>query len=354
MTQAPGSRHRAGSEPPHAPRSPLTVRQLQEPPRGFLGNEVEGEAFYRAFQRAAVDNFSVGYLQVLRGSAVVATVPYFITRYALNTTLPPGLVKRLLEPVRFRIACVGHPVADFGAIDGEMSAEVLHAVNLELQRKAAIVAYKDFPADLPLPDFSVEASLPVAVLALESDYWARLPPRVRAGFARRKRKAAGVRIEEHEGYPEALGPELYRLYLNAYERAPVTFERLNPAFFALVGALGRYVLYWEGDRLIGFCLLLIRGGRMHAKYMGMDYSRGRAHGLYFAMLLSHIDICLRDGLTYYNSGPTSYAFKQRLGSDLCPVYMYFRHRNKLLNRLISAYMRNAPFEAAPTADAGST
>jgi hypothetical protein len=145
----------------------------------------------------------------------------------------------------------------------------------------------------------------------------------------------------------ALGPALYRLYLNAYERATVTFERLNPAFFETVGALGKYVLYWEGERLIGFCLLLIRGTRMHAKYMGMDYARGPAHGLYFAMLLSHIDICVRDGITYYNSGPTSYAFKQRIGSALHPVYMYFRHRNAVLNRLIAAYMRGAQFEDVP-------
>src|SRR5664279_6266329 len=110
-----------------------------------------------------------------------------------------------------------------------------------------------------------------------------------------------------------------------------------------MGPISKYVLYWEGDTLIGFCLLLCGGKRMHYKYLGMDYARGRLHGLYFIMSLSHIDICLRDGFSIYQTGSTSYAFKQRLGSRLQPVFLYFRHRNPVLNWLIGRYMALAGF-----------
>jgi hypothetical protein len=77
---------------------------------------------------------------------------------------------------------------------------------------------------------------------------------------------------------------------------------------------------------------------MHYKYLGMDYERGRPLGLYFIMSLSHVEMCLRDGYTIYQTGCTSYAFKQRLGSELVPVFLYFRHRNRIVNGLISRMM----------------
>jgi len=103
------------------------------------------------------------------------------------------------------------------------------------------------------------------------------------------------------------------------------------------------VLYWEGAELIGFSLLLCGRGRMHYKYLGMDYARGRPHGLYFIMCLSHIELCLRDGITTYQTGATSYPFKQRLGSTLEPVKLYFKHRNPVLNWLVQGYMALASF-----------
>jgi len=85
---------------------------------------------------------------------------------------------------------------------------------------------------------------------------------------------------------------------------------------------------------------------MHYKYLGMDYERGRQHGLYFVMSLSHIEMCLREGYALYQTGSTSYAFKRRLGSTLHPVYLYFRHRNPVMNRGIAAYMALASLKGA--------
>ncbi len=77
---------------------------------------------------------------------------------------------------------------------------------------------------------------------------------------------------------------------------------------------------------------------MHYKYLGMDYERGRPHGLYFIMSLSHIEMCLRDGYTIYQTGCTTYEFKQRLGSTLHPVFLFFRHRNAVVNWIVRKLM----------------
>jgi len=261
--------------------SGVWVEELAEAPPGFLEDDLEGEALYRAFAEAGVENFEVGYLRVWRDGAPVATAPYFRTPYAINTTLPRG--------------------------------------------------------------FSSEPGLPVAVLEIKGDFYSGLKQHVRSDFRRRMRKAAALRIEEHDGYPAFVGARLYALYLEVLEHSEFSLERLTPAFFEKLGPISKYVLYWEGAELIGFSLLLCGRGRMHYKYLGMDYARGRPHGLYFIMCLSHIELCLRDGITTYQTGATSYPFKQRLGSTLEPVKLYFKHRNPVLNWLVQGYMALASF-----------
>ncbi len=82
---------------------------------------------------------------------------------------------------------------------------------------------------------------------------------------------------------------------------------------------------------------------MLAKYLGMDYEKSRKYGLYFVIMLNHIDICVRDGYAFYQTGPSSYDFKQRLGSTLIPTYIYFRHRNPVMNRALAIVMRFAAY-----------
>lgn len=317
----------------------ITVESLSEPPDGFLSGEAEGFAYYKAFQEAGISNFEMGYLAVRRDLETVAVAPYFVTRYCANTTVTAGWLKRLLQPVRFDIACVGHPSADFGMIEGEISEEVLHAVNAELFKRASVVAYKDFGDDLPLRQFTREPNLPVATLEIKDDYYSGLSQATRRNFRRKVRAAQSLRIEEREGYPAEHAERIYELYLDTFRHADITFEKLTPRFFERVAPISKYVLYWENDRLIGFSLLICKHRTMLAKYMGMDYARSRRYGLYFVMLLNHIDICVRDGYTRYQTGQSSYSFKERIGSTLIPTYIYFRHRNRILNRMLSLLMR---------------
>jgi hypothetical protein len=316
----------------------ITVLELKDPPEGFLAGELEGRDFYKAFQDASIENFEVGYLQAWRDGRAISTAPFFTTRYPINTTMKGGWLKQLLSPFWLRIACIGHPLADYGAIDGEISREVLEAFNRQIEGKAPIISYKDFPASLPLDRFAMEPSLPVAALEIDADWWSKLKQHVRSDFRRRLRKSDALRIEVVEGYPLHLGDRMYELYLNVHRRGEFSFEKLNKKYFELVGPFSRYVLYWEGDVLIGFSLLMCRGERMHYKYLGMDYERGRRHGLYFIMSLSHIEMCLREGFRIYQTGSTSYAFKQRLGSKLHLVYLYYRHRNPVINWFLRKLM----------------
>lgn len=86
-------------------------------------------------------------------------------------------------------------------------------------------------------------------------------------------------------------------------------------------------------------MLICKGNFMLGKYLGMDYARSHRYGLYFVMMLNHIEICVRDGYTLYQTGQSSYDFKKRLGSTLIPSYIYFRHRHPVMSWLLSILMR---------------
>ena len=317
----------------------LTVEDRASPPGNFLADAVEGYAYYKAFQDAGIEGFELGYLVVKRDGRRVAIAPYFVTKYYVNTTLQDGWLKRMLGWLWFRIACVGHPIADLGMIDGETSAEVLQAINAELFKRAPVVAYKDFGAGLPLAGFSIERNLPVARLAITGDFYSGLRGSARREFRQRLRRARTLRIEECGAYPREHAARIYELYLQTLARAEMRFEKLTPQFFENVAPISKYILYWENDTLIGFALLICKDRFMLGKYLGMDYARARKYGLYFVMMLHHIGICIRDGYTVYQTGPSSYDFKRRLGSALIPTYIYFRHRNPLMNRVLAMIMQ---------------
>ena len=64
-------------------------------------------------------------------------------------------------------------------------------------------------------------------------------------------------------------------------------------------------------------------------------TEGREHNLYFLSWFSNIRLCLELGLSRYQSGQAAYANKLRLGSRLIPTTMHFRHRNRVLNCVLS-------------------
>lgn len=312
----------------------LTIEAVPDVPDDFFPDHPEGLSFYRLFRRADPDGFRLGCLLVRRDGVVVSAVPYFVMRFALNTMLHEGMLKRLLAGVGLRIACVGHPSADIGRIAGETSAEVLACVNREMSRLAPVICYKGFGADLPLPGFARVIGLPVPVLPLPANFWNTLGTRRRNDLKRKLKFSAHLRFEEHDGLPEQYVDRVMALYLNTHERAPVKFERLNRAYFVETAPISKYLLFFEGDSLIGFAQTLCGHGQMIHKYVGMDYERNRRYRLYFALFLRAIDICLRDGLTLLDSGVTAYEFKRYLGSEMHDTWLYYQHRNPLLNALL--------------------
>ena len=312
----------------------LTIEHASDVPEDFLIDDPEGGAFYRAYGRARVPGFELGCFIVKREGRTVTTAPFFIMKLSLSTMMSQGILKKLLGNIALKVVFVGHPSADIGHIQGEQSAEVLELINSELRKLAPLVSYKGFDGSLPVKKFNKVIGLPVPVLDVPPDYWARLKHKVRTDLKRKLKVSAGLRLLETDGLPDEHLQRVHELYRQTCDNADIQFEQLNAEYFRESASLSKYIFYFEGDLMVGFHQLLCSEKIMYCKYIGMDYTRSRQYKLYFALMLEAINICIRDGIRQIDFGVTSYAFKRHVGSDLHQTFNYFQHRNACANAIL--------------------
>jgi len=322
----------------------------------------EGYAYHQAFADAGVDNFRTCLLTIEQAGEILAALPLFITDYRLDTTIQ-GRLKRLTDWLgrRFprllavRLLCVGSPVTDSARLgipaDRRQDAALLRAMPQAIEAVAkaegiGLIAFKDvlerdrawLDGPLGQAGYTVLANMPVARNAIDfpstEAYLAGFSKAARKNLRRKSRAWDQVSIEEIAGVPADL-PALHRLYLNCYEKSELKFEQLTEDFFRNIGEnLGencRFVLYRAAGQLIGFNLLVHRDGLLIDKYLGMDYGAARPFNLYFLSWMHNLEMCLRDGFHTFQSGQGAYATKKHLRAELEMTWLYFRHRNPLLN-----------------------
>lgn len=314
--------------------SGLSVVELTAPPDDFLPDEPEGAAFHKAFLASGIDGFKCLYLEILRNGVRIAVVPCFSSTFSLTSLMPDGLLKKTFAWIKFDYVCVGHPATDLGAIDGEISADVLELVNATLSSKASIIAYKGFPENLPLRGFSKMRGLPISVLTISGDYYSMLDARRRNDFKHKRERAQALRVEEYSPLPDGLVPEVFRLYLNTYNHAATRFEQLTPDYFRNTAPISKFLLFFEADRPIGFGQIIGKNSKACFTYLGMDYQRNREYGLYYVICLKVVETCIKYGYRQLDLGVTSYHFKHLLGGRTLETSLYVRHKNPLANWLL--------------------
>lgn len=333
----------------------------------------ECHAYYRACEAAPPPAFRLGAVSVERQGLVVAAAPFFRLDYRLDTPLqgrwrPLGewLHKRLPRLVKVPLLCLGSPLADrchIGVAPGLDQAEagaalraLLGAIRAEAERNGvSLIAVKDLSAEdagladtaLAAAGFARTASLPVAVLDLpfkdEQAYLASLSAATRKDIRRKLRSAAAVRIEQRQDIRD-IEDRIVALYDETRGQSGVDygdFERLTPAYFSgVVQALGpkaTVMLYWLGEELIGFNLLLVGTDRVIDKFIGMRYPLAREMNLYAVSWLANVRFCIERGIARLQTGQTAYASKVRFGSRLEPSSVYFRHRGRVINKLFRTF-----------------
>ncbi|MBY0612716.1 MAG: GNAT family N-acetyltransferase [Beijerinckiaceae bacterium] len=340
-----------------------------------LPNEAENHDYYRACEESPHASYAIMAGVVRRAGTVVAVAPAFVLTYRLDTPFQ-GALRRMSERIyraaprliSFKVLALGSPLAERCHLGfaPELSpperAEAFDALLGALGRearslKAGLVALKDLDGrdaerhaeTLRQRGFARVNSLPVAVLDLPSSeeaYIARLSTNTRSSFRRKLKSAKHLRIEYREAI-DGLEDEIMSLYEETRTQSGLDYgdlETLPAGYFGAVmrnlnqtgnePARAGILLFWLEDRLIGFNLLLFEPGRVIDKFIGRRYPVSKDYHLFFVGWMENVRVALKRGASTLQSGQTHYAVKVRLGSRLEPSFLYFRHRNPLINRVL--------------------
>lgn len=335
-------------------------------------DEAEGWDYYRAIEAAPPPGFRFEAVAVRRDGKVIAAAPVFHVTYRLDTSLqgawrPLGdwLNRTVPRLVGIPVMGLGSPLADrcHLGFDPELSptdrAAAMQALLAGLDAKAEaqripLLAIKDLSdrevSDVAAPiadaGFSRIASLPVCVLDLpfksEAEYVQSLSANNRSTLRRKLKTRAKVDIEIVRSI-EGLENEIFELYEATRKNSRFDygdFEQLSPDYFRRVtqnlGDKQACILCRVDGRLLAYKLMFIEPDRIIDKFWGMQYPVGRDYNLFFVAWMEGVKFALQHGATRYQSGQTAYAQKVKLGSRLDKLWVYFRHRGRMTNRIFKA------------------
>jgi len=334
--------------------------------------DLEDWSYYRAVEAAALPGFELLYLALREDGELRAAVPAFITDYRLDTTLTgplrrvTGAIARVFPRLlRQRLLCLGSPVGEIchlgfapDCAEGEQ-ARLLDTLFSELEkyaseRRIAMIASKDASTAQDRLWSGVGAahglrrqpSLPTALLDIRfaslDGYLATLSAATRKDL-RRKLKASGeLRLEWRSSVDDIID-DVMRLYHATLAHAALSFEELTADFFRAVlrglGPRASCATYWIGDRLVAFNLVLHDGTLLLDKFLGMDYAVARRYNLYYVTWLHNVRYCIEHGLQTYQAGQGLHREKARLGCRLSPNWLWYRHRNRVVDAVFARFER---------------
>lgn len=327
--------------------------------------ELEDWDYYRAVERAGIAGFQWRYLVLYEQQQLIAAAVAFTTAYSLDTTVQ-GLGKRISERLRrwfpglldIPLYALGSPVTErchagtTQHIDPARRPALLEQL-LVLARKDAdlagigLLAVKDasdrdpqwlqacHDAGLHSMPGLPGAELPITFTNLDA-YLETLGKSTRKNL-RRTLRAQGPSIEWRRDVEDLL-PVMMQLYEVTLNRSDLKFERLPSAYFRQVleqlNERAACILYWLGEELVAFNLVLLDDQRLVDKFFAHDLGRTREHNLYMRSWLANVGYCIEHGLTIYSCGQAGYAGKLRLGCSFTGNTVFFRHRNRWLNGLL--------------------
>ncbi|MGN6627073.1 MAG: GNAT family N-acetyltransferase, partial [Tepidisphaeraceae bacterium] len=177
--------------------------------------------------------------------------------------------------------------------------------------------------------------LPLTMGSVE-EYIGTLSKNARKDIRKKLRECGPVRIErlrDIEPYQDAINA----LYANSVDRAELAFGRQSQQFFRNITQYepgAHYVLYWLGDELIAFNLLVRHQDRLIDKYFCMKPDAGRANSLYFVSWIENVRYCIEQAIPVYHAGPGAEMVKRRLGAHFIPSITLFRHRNPIVQMIL--------------------
>lgn len=371
---SPSAPVRPSSAAAMTPQRPLTAQHfasIADIPcdawDGLFPDRAEDWDYFCACEAAAPEGITASAIAVFDGDKLVAAAPLFRTDYRLDMSLegslkPIGdwLYRNLPKLVVMPVLGLGSPLTEecpIGfdpALSQDARTQAFNALIKGVERYAAaekisLLALKDvtdraaewMSEPLDRSGFCRVGTLPLATLHLpfkdEAEYLASLSSSMRSDIRKKMRRATKVEIEYRDTI-DGIEEEISSLFqeTRANRKADYgDFDDVPETYFREVmnntDGNAMVMLARVDGQLVSFNIALIEKDRVLAKYIGMRYPAAREHNLYFVNWMAMVRFCRERGITWMQPGQTSYKQKVRLGCKLKRSFVYFKHRNPLIN-----------------------
>ena len=330
-------------------------------------DELEGYDYHVGLENAAIEGFALGWYAASINGLLVCAVPVFSTAYDIATTAQ-GIAAHVLKRAQrwipgrltLKLSCLGSPETehcqlgfhpDLSSKQSEATlGKLIDAWTKHVQSEGvALQGTKDiresdkrkFNAIFVRLGFGSIASLPSAYLPISftgiAEYFSLLSPATRKDMRRKLKHGRDIEVEFTNDISSVID-DIMDMYRDTRARSDWAFGDLSAGYFTAVlkqnPDTATFALYRVNSRLVAANLLLQNDHALLDKYYLARTSDTRTFNLYFFSWFTNVERCLTFGLGDYVSGQAGYDTKLRLGSRLAPNWIYFRHKNWLLHRLL--------------------
>ncbi|MFY1664674.1 GNAT family N-acetyltransferase [Pseudomonas sp. Pseu.R1] len=326
---------------------------------------LEGYDYYTAVEDAGLPGIEPRYFMIRDGQRLIAVAPAYRHRVPLHQVLD-GVLAKLLGHLSVSILAVGSPVTETCSIACApdwlaRSSEIMQVLVEALRRQSKLertwlYLFKDVAEErvtlrnaLEQLGFARIAGMPRTLLPLPyadlEGYFASLSRTTRKGLKRKLSAPSELRIEARQHQVDDVIERMLALYADTVARSGEEIEPLTADYFrAVLAKLGERAtcyLFWSGERLIGFNLLLDDGTRQIDKVFASDGTAAREHNLYHRTWLAHVERCIEQGIPAFEASQAAYSEKLRLGCRLLGNDHYLQHRSRWMTRLLGWVAREA-------------
>jgi uncharacterized protein len=300
---------------------------------------LEGYDYYAAVEDAELPGIEPRYFMIRDGQRLIAVAPAYRQRIGLHQVLT-GFAQRLLGKVSVPIIAVGSPVTetcsiacapDWLARTPALLQVLIAALHRQSRLEGAwLCLFKDIAEDrftlrstLQQQGFARISALPATVLPLPyadlDGYFSSLGRNTRKDLKRKLKTVSDLRIEARQHQVEDVLDRMLVLYAETVARSGEEIEPLTAAYFravlAKLGDRATCYLFWSGETLIGFNLLLGDDTRQIDKVFACQSDAARAHNLYHRTWLAHVERCITQGIPAFAASRAASAEKIRLISS---------------------------------------
>lgn len=332
---------------------------------------VNSHAYLSAVEASGINGFRYRYLLFHRAGKLIAHVSVGIFEFGLDVMLQ-GSAKRLVDRVKrvfprflhLKVIECGHPTAIGSTIvvaePGDLP-EVLTHLDIEMEKLArregtSLLAIRDvFTSDLkavqPLltRGYRLAPNLSDTIFRVEQasfeEYLEDLVAKRRHEIRQRIRvfREAGCTVRKVVDFASH-APELERLWRQTFDRAKeYQREILNEAYFrnlsVHLGERSFALLCYQGERIIGFTVLLDSGDTLISTYCGLDYEVNRSTYTYFVLFYRSIEEAIALGKARLELGVTNYNPKIEVGALPEPAFILARSTQPLFNLVFAPLLR---------------